>query len=275
LARAQTHPIPIGYCARRQEISAVRAAGFDYVELRTSEIAALPDADFKQLAEELRREGPPVPVTYLFIPAEIKLTGATADEAQQMAYVRKALARVSILGAETVVFGSGPARQVPEGFPPAIAFRQLVSFCQRLAPEARARGITIAIEPQRRQECNIINTVAEGLQLVRAVGDPAIQLTVDFYHLAEEKEDPEDVVAAAAHVRHVHMANPRGRVFPLRADDYDYARFFASLRRIGYSGRMSIEAGAADFTVEAPRAIMFLRSALACGRTTGRGQVCE
>ena len=241
----------------------MRAAGFDYVELRTSEVAALPDDEFERLAVDLGTKGPPVPVTYLFIPAEIKLTGPAIDETAQTAYVKKALARVSRLGARTVVFGSGPARRVPEGFAKEDAFRQLVSFCKRLAPEARAHGITIAIEPQRRQECNIINSVAEGLELVRAVDDPAIQLTVDFYHLAEEKEDPEVVVAAGPHVRHVHMANPRGRVLPLRSDEYDYAGFFDSLRRIGYSGRMSLEASAAtDFATEAPRSLTFLREAL-------------
>jgi len=256
-------PIPIGYCSSLKEIDAVRAAGFDYIELRTSEVAALPDAEFEALAADLKKRGPAVPVTFLFVPPEIKLTGPAVDEAQQMAYVRKALSRVARLGAETVVFGSGPARRVPDGFAMDEAFRQLVGFCKRLAPEARSRGITIAIEPQRKQECNIINSVAEGLELVRAVDDPAIQLTVDFYHVAEEKEDPAIVVKAAEHVRHVHMANPVGRVLPLRAEEYDYARFFAALRQIGYAGRMSLEARSSDFAGEAPRSIAFLRGALA------------
>jgi sugar phosphate isomerase/epimerase len=160
------------------------------------------------------------------------------------------------------VLGSGPARRVPEGFPKDEGFRQLVAFCRRLAPVARARGITIAIEPQRRQESNLINSVTEGLELLRAIDDPAIQLTVDFFHVAEEKEDPAVVVAAGPHVRHLHMANPAGRVFPLRSEEYDYAGFFDSLRRIGYSGRMSIEARSTDFANEAPRAISFLRRAL-------------
>jgi len=261
VVRGETPKVAIGYCAQLREIDAVRAAGFDYVELRTSEVAGLSDAEFEALAEGLRRDGPPVPVTYLFIPGSIKVTGPAVDEEQQRSYLRKALARVARLGAETVVFGSGPARQVPEGFPKKEAFEQLVGFCKRLAPEARSRNLVIAIEPQRREECNIVNTVAEGLELVRAVDDPSIQLTVDFYHLAMEKEDPAIVVAAASHVRHLHMANPEGRVFPLDWKEYAYAPFFESLRKIGYRGRMSVEARAQDFPGEAPRTIAFLRSA--------------
>ena len=190
LSAVAAKPVPevtIGYCARLEELGAVRAAGFDYAELRTSEIASLSDPDFEKLAEDLKRNGPPVPVTYLFIPAAIKLTGPAVDETQQMEYVRKALARVSRLGATTVVLGSGPARSFPEGFAKDVAFRQLVAFCRRIAPEARARDIVIAIEPQRPQESNLVNSVAEGLELVRAASDPAIQLTVDFYHVAEVK----------------------------------------------------------------------------------------
>ncbi len=253
--------IPIGYCSTLKEIDAVRAAGFDYVELRTSEVAALSDADFEMLAEGLKRDGPPVPVTFLFIPPDLKLTGPAVDEAAQMAYVKKALTRVARLGAQTVVLGSGTARRVPEGFSKEKGLDQFVGFCRRLAPEAKSRGITIAIEPQRPEESNIVNSVAGGLDLVRTVDDPAIQLTVDFYHLAEVKEDPRVVVKAGPHVRHVHMANPTGRVFPLRGEEFDYAGFFDSLRKIGYKGRMSVEARSADFALEAPRTIAFLRGA--------------
>jgi sugar phosphate isomerase/epimerase len=79
--------------------------------------------------------------------------------------VHKALTRLSALGTEIVVFGSG------------------------------ASGITIAIEPLRKQETNI-NTAAEGLDLVAAIDDPNFQLMIDFYHLASEHEDPAIVLKA-------------------------------------------------------------------------------
>jgi sugar phosphate isomerase/epimerase len=244
------------------EIDAVKSAGFDYIELRTSEIAALSDKDYETLAAKLKQIGLPVPTTYLFIPAPIKLTGPETDKALQMNYVRKALDRVSKLRARTVVLGSGTARQYPAGFPKQTAFQQLVDFCKRLGPEARAREITIAVEPLRREESNIINTVAEGLELVRAVQDPNIQLNVDFYHLAVEKENPAIILEAKNYVRHVHMANREGRVFPLKWQEYDYGLFFEALRKIGYDKEISIEGRTTDFEREAPQAIAFLRRAL-------------
>jgi sugar phosphate isomerase/epimerase len=162
-----------------------------------------------------------------------------------------------------VVFGSGGARQVPEGFSKQEAFEQLVDFGKRIAPEARSRNITIAIEPLRHQESNIINTAAEGLQWVNAVNDPNIQLMIDYYHFQVEKEDLADIFKVKDHLRHLHMANPNGRVVPLQWEEYDYAPFFADMRAIHYDRLISVEASTKDLRTEGPQAIALLRRAFA------------
>jgi D-psicose/D-tagatose/L-ribulose 3-epimerase len=259
--RAQSRAVQVGYCTPLRNIEAAKAAAFDYVELSTSEIAGLSDAEFEQAAARVQQNGLPVPAANLFLPAALKVTGPTIDAEQQMAYVKKAFARLARLGTQIVVFGSGGARQVPDGFPKDQAFQQLVAFGKRIAPEARARGITVAIEPLRRQETNIINSAAEGLTLVNAIDDAGFQLMVDFYHLASEKEDPAVILRAGAHIRHLHVANPEGRVFPRKWDEYDYAPFFAALKKIGYDKRISVEGSTQDLSADAPQAIALLRRA--------------
>jgi sugar phosphate isomerase/epimerase len=251
----------IGDCSSLAEIDAVKQAGFDYIELRTSEVAMLSDSDFAKLQRKLKQIDLPVPVTYLFIPADIKITGPEANKDRLRKYVRKALARVSKLGATTVVLGSGPARRYPEGFSREVALQQFVDFCKWLGPEAQKRGITIAVEPLRKEESNLINNLAEGLHLMRAVHDPNIQLNVDYYQLAIEKEDPDIILQAKNYVRHVHTANPNGRLFPLKWDEYNYGPFYTALRKIGYDKEISIEAQTQDFQQDAPKAIAFLRQA--------------
>jgi D-psicose/D-tagatose/L-ribulose 3-epimerase len=258
---AQTSRVQVGLCTPLKDIETAKAAGFDYLELGTSEIAALSDADFEASVERIKRVGLPTPVTNLFVPAAIKLTGPDLDREQQMRYVKLAFDRLARLNVKIVVFGSGGARRVPDGFAKDEAFVQLVDFGRRIAPEAQARGITVAVEPLRRQETNIINSAAEGLALVEAIGHPSFQLMIDFYHLASEREDPAIVIRAKDHLRHLHMANPQGRVYPLAWDEYDYAPFFANLRAVGYDQRMSIEASTKDMPAEAPRAIALVRRA--------------
>jgi D-psicose/D-tagatose/L-ribulose 3-epimerase len=258
---AQSRAVQVGYCTPLANLEAAKAAGFDYVELSTSEIAGLSDADFDRAATRIQQVGMPVPAANLFLPAALKVTGPDIDREQQMAYVRKAFARLARIGTSIVVFGSGGARRVPDGFSMEEAFQQLVEFGRRVAPEARARGITIAVEPLRPEETNIVNSAAEGLTLVNAIDDPNFQLMVDFYHLASVKEDPAIIVRARDHIRHLHMANPEGRIFPRAAGEYDYAPFFAALRTIGYRTRISVEASTKDLKAEAPPAIALLRGA--------------
>jgi D-psicose/D-tagatose/L-ribulose 3-epimerase len=261
---AQATKALIGYCVGLKGLETAKAAGFDYVELGTTEIAGLSDAEFEAAVKQVKQVGMPTPNANLFLPASLRLTGPdAASPEEQMAYVRKALTRLNRLGVLILCFGSGGARRVPEGFSKDEAFAQLVAFGKRIAPEAQAHGITIVIEPLRRQETNIINTTAEGLALVKAIGHPNFELLIDFFHLASEKEDPAIIVEAREHLRHLHMANPQGRIFPQQWDEYDYAPFFANLRRIGYTGGISIEASSKDVATEAPRAIALLRRGFA------------
>lgn len=260
-AAQQQSKVQVGYCSNLKTIDAAKAAGFDYLELGTSEIAALSDADFEATVARITEVGLPVPVTNLFIPASIKLTGPATDPQAQMDYVRKALPRLKRLGVGIVVFGSGGARRIPDGFPKEEGWKQLVDFSRRAAAEAKTHDITIAIEPLRRQESNIINSAAEGLELVKDVNHPNFQLMIDFYHLASENEDPEIVIRSKDHLRHLHMANPQGRVFPLKWEEYNYSPFFAALRQIGYDKRISVEASSKDIPGEGPQSIALLRRA--------------
>ena len=257
----QEHRVQVGLCTGLKGIEAAKAAGFEYVELATSEIAALSEIDYEAAVERIRQLGIRAPVANLFLPATLKVTGPDIDRDQQTRYVRKAFARLSGIGTGLVVFGSGGARRVADGFARDQAFTQLVDFGRRAAIEAQRHDITIAIEPLRRQETNIINSAAEGLDLVTAVNHPNFQLMIDFYHLASEGEDPAVVLRAGEHLRHLHMANPQGRVFPLAWDEFDYAPFFANLRAIGYDRRISVEATPKDLALDAPRAIALLRRA--------------
>ncbi len=261
-AAQQAGKVLIGYCVGLNGLEAAKSAGFDFVEVGTSAVAALSDAEFEAAAGRAKQAGIPTPNANLFLPGSIRLTGPQPTPAdEQMAYVKKAFARLNRLGVKILCFGSGGARRVPDGFPKEEAFKQLVEFGKRISPEARANGIVVVIEPLRSQETNIINTAAEGFELVKAVNDPNFELLIDFYHLASEKEDPAIILQARDHIKHLHMANPQGRVFPLKWDEFDYAPFFANLRRIGYSGGISIEASTKDLPTEGPQAVALMRRA--------------
>ena len=59
----QEHHVQVGVCTPLKDIEAARTAGFEYLELGTSEIAALSDADFESALARIKALGLPVPVT--------------------------------------------------------------------------------------------------------------------------------------------------------------------------------------------------------------------
>ena len=50
----QARKVQVGYCTPLRNIDAAKAAGFEYLELGTSEIAGLSDADFEPAARASR-----------------------------------------------------------------------------------------------------------------------------------------------------------------------------------------------------------------------------
>ncbi len=242
----------------------IAALGFDYVEPALSKLAALPDAEVAAARARLRDSGLRAETMNWFLPGDLPVTGPMVDAERIDAYLDRALPIARMFGCEVIVFGSPRSRSVPEGFPRERAWQQLVEFLRRCDAAIDRHGcrLVIGIEALRRPETNIVNSVAEALQLAREVDRPQIRIIVDFYHLAFEGEDPAVVRSAGPWIAHLQIADPRQRGFPCAAaGEPRYARFFAALADAGYHGRISIEAIAADFDADAAAGLQFLRGA--------------
>ena len=258
----------IGYCTNliatqkdgtgREWIEKGREIGFDYVELPLAQMVDLNDEEFSSLRKEVDLSGLKCEACNNFFPGRIRLTGDAVDYRKIEEYLTKALERAARLGAKVIVFGSSNSKNVPEGYPTDKAWSQLVELLKFIDPLVRTKGMTVVIEPICKLESNIINTAAEGLQLSRAVNGENIKLLIDYYHLVMEKEDPEVILRAGSYIQHIHFANPAGRVYPTERED-GYVRFVSLLKRIGYEGRMSVEAYTKDFLHDGKRSVEILR----------------
>lgn len=239
-------------------------AGFDYFEIGVKHYARLSDDDFQKLRAQVKRMGVAVPFSNSFIPSDLPLVGPHANVAAQNEYLSVSLARAKLLGVTLVVFGSGPARSIPEGFARDKAILQLIDFGRRAANEARRHNIVIVVEPLQSSESNILNTAAECLAYVNAVERPNFELMIDFFHMAIENEDPSIILRAGSHIRHLHIANPHGRAFPVSEEESDYATFFANLAKVRYHGGVSVEARSEPNLAQvAPQTLRLIRGLVA------------
>jgi sugar phosphate isomerase/epimerase len=233
-----------GICTSPHQADAVRAAGWEYVEAQAQPLlqGLLPDAQWtgRAVAEACPL---PIPACNVLVPGELKITGPHAGPARLSEYMGRVVRRAAIVGVRTLVLGSGVARQIPDGFDRSTAVEQIVRFARTSAELADPHGVTIVAEPLNRGECNVLNSVAEAMQVVRAVDHPCFRCLVDSYHFWLEDEPLEHLVEALPSIAHVHVADRDGRTAPGQSGTSDYLPFFRVLKRAGYAGRISVEAG--------------------------------
>ncbi|MBZ4666394.1 sugar phosphate isomerase/epimerase family protein [Mahella sp.] len=234
--------------------------GYDFAELGVGTVANLSDDDFERVKDVIAAADTKVYAFNSFIPGSIPLTGPDVSVEQIEQYLSKAIMRVSDIGASYIVFGSGAARKVPEGFPVERAIEQLLDFLRLCERYAARYGVTIAIEPLNKGETNIINSVAEGLDLAMRADQPHVKLLVDLYHMLVEHEPFDIIPKAAKYLVHVHIANEQRRYPGYSAeDDEDFMPFFKALKESGYDGGISMECRFDDFMEDSARSLLYVK----------------
>lgn len=263
-AEAPVSGYPIGRCVRVLGVTApedAKEVGFEYLELALQDLLPLEDADFDRVVQRLKAIGIPLLSGYGFLPPKLPVVGPGVDWAEIDAALRRGLSRAKRLGLQMIVFGNlnGESRRMVNGSSPENIQRMMQQFGTFAARLAEQHGITILIEPLPARTTNAINTVAEGLRLVEAVGSERFQMLIDFGYMTEGREDLAILHRAARHIRQVEIQNPNGRVYPRSVDEADYASFFRALKVGGYRGGFSVHGAPTDFFTDAPRAIGVLR----------------
>ena len=238
-----------------EQLKYAAEAGFDYVECRFGFLATATDEEFEAAKAALKEANIKCEAANCFIPGEYPISDSSCDRAGLAAYVEKGMSRGAEIGLKTVVLGSGGARRIREGVSYREGFLNISSIlAEVISPIAEEYDITVVIEPLRLKECNIINTVKEGVMLAASSGQHNIQGLADIYHMFESGDTYDDIRDLKGSLKHAHISYPpqdgsHERYYPKDMDEFDYAGFVDALNFAGCE-RCSIEAGCKDFKVE-------------------------
>ncbi len=253
-----------GVCTGIDKATLLAEAGCDYVELSVSN-DLVPEADGETWDAKRRaiKAMPLVPEAFNVLIGKGKITGPEADFDRLTRYLNTALERAADVGGKIVVFGSGGARRVPDGFSFDEAEQQILRFLHLCADASDKTGVVVVIEPLNRGESNIINSVADGARLARLVNRPGLKNLADTYHMEVEKEPLSDISANADVLSHTHTADV-DRHAPV-VNQYDYVALFRELLKAGYAGRpdarISIECSWKDFATEVGPSVAVVKKA--------------
>jgi D-psicose/D-tagatose/L-ribulose 3-epimerase len=223
-----------------RQFAAIRAAGFDSVEVPVFDPAAVAAGRIRATAE---RHGLRVTMSGALPPGTRFYGRDTAARARAAAYVRDCIRVAHALGAPVIC---GPLYKAvgdtDASLPLAAQRAQTAKAFAPLAREADAAGVTFAFEPLNRFETNFMNTVAQGIAFCRQVGSPRAQLLLDTFHMHIKEKDAAAAIGAAARagvLAHFHASeNDRGIAGTGQVQWHTVA---AALRRAHYRGHIVLE----------------------------------
>ena len=232
--------------------------GFDSVEIAVEDPAHI---DPQRIKTELGRNGLVAGTLCACFPPSRDLRGTTRQQRACKRYVCQLIEMSSVLDCPMLIGPLYSATGRAEMVDPKLRlaqWRTVVRNLKEICVVAEDHGCRIAMEPLNRFETDFLNTVEQGLEMIAAVGSPALKLLLDTFHMNIEEKDPAAAIRKAGHhVGHIHACgSDRGTP---GNDHLDWHGIAAALRDIRYDGDVVIESFTPDVKVIARAAAIWRR----------------
>ena len=234
----------IGWAKRistEDKIALAKAQGFEAVEPALSAIMELDNAGSVSFHEKLEDAGLSCGVFESILPADVRVTERGFNIYSWSEYLKQALARASMLGCKTLVWGDGNARILPIEGETSILKEHFNQFLFMLCDLAGQHGIGVCLEPLGSRRTNFLNSLHEVAGTIDSIGKPNLAIALSSADVVEIGIPDEELIQYGSHIIHAQVEKPRGQ-----ADaSFDYLPFFTSLEKISYRGMIALP-GSAD-----------------------------
>jgi sugar phosphate isomerase/epimerase len=156
-------------------------------------------------------------------------------------YMAALLDLCSDLGGKVLVLGSPKQRSILENQTKQGAWKRAVDLLSSVVDRAGQLGLTICFEPLSPAETNFINTVAEGMKLVREVNHPNLKIHLDVKAMCSEGKPVPAIIRSVKveDVGHFHVNDPN--LYGPGMGEIDYTPIAEAVRKLGYDKWLSVE----------------------------------
>lgn len=221
----------------------IEIAAFTLVDKGVQEISP---AQRQQMVRDAQNAGLQVAgLHWLLSPPPEGLHFTTPDKAvrqRTVGYLNELIDFCGDLGGKVMVFGSPAQRSTTDGATVEEAKQYFADGLAQVADHAQQRDVKILLESLSKDQTDVVNTLAEAMEIVNKVNHPAIQTMFDFHNTADETE-PLDVLIRKYfdHIYHVHVQEMDGTYLGTGNAVHDYVKSFQTLKNLGYDGWVSLE----------------------------------
>ncbi len=232
--------------------------GFDTVEIPIEDPSHIDPAHVKR---ELDKNGLVCGSVCACMGGGRDLRGTPEQQKTGLNYMLQLIDQMVVLGCPSLIgpvySEVGRADAVPEKEYKK-QWATVVKHLKTLARYAQKHGKQICLEPLNRFETDFINTCDQGLKMIKDVGNPALRLHLDTFHMnIEEKNQADAIRKAGKHLAHFHACgSDRGTP---GNDHIDWKPIVAALKSVKYTGDVVIESFTTDVKVIARAAAIWRR----------------
>jgi sugar phosphate isomerase/epimerase len=249
--------------------STAKRLGYDGIEIAPFTMAPsaedITTAQRKRVRRTIADNGlQTVGLHWLFAgPSGLHMT--TADHAvwtRTRDYLSSLLDLCSDLGGTVMVLGSPKQRSLLEGQTRQGAWDRAVELLGSVLDKAAGLGVTICLEPLSPVETDFINTVSEGMEMVRRLNHPSLKIHLDVKAMCSEPTPVPEIIRSvrAEDIGHFHVND--ANLYGPGMGNVDYAPIAEAVKDIGWDKWLSVEVFKYDPDPEtiARKSIEYLRS---------------
>ena len=256
-----------------QQCAWAAAVGYDGLEVAPFTLSDEPHMMIAQERAAIRRAAADAGIAItglhwlLLTPKGLSITSPDdAVRARTVEVMRRLVDFCADVGGKVLVHGSPGQRAIPAGETRETAIARARDSFARVADDAQRAGVVYCIEPLATTETPVINTIAEAVAIVDAIGSPGLRTMVDC--AAAGRMEPEPLAAVldrwlpTGRIAHVQVNDPNRR--GPGEGELAFAPILAALKRNGYAGVVAVEPFkyVPDGQACAARAIGYLRGIL-------------
>ncbi|MEX2303601.1 MAG: sugar phosphate isomerase/epimerase family protein [Bryobacterales bacterium] len=140
-----------------------------------------------------------------------------------------------------MVFGSPNQRKATGGLTSEQAKRNYIDGVRGIANNLEELGVTLCVEALPIAQCDVILTLDEAVEVVRAIGSPAVQTMFDSHNAIDEAEPHAAIVQRHwSRIRHIHVNELDGS-YPRPDGGYDFRPVLQVAKDRDFPGWVSME----------------------------------
>ncbi len=164
-----------------------------------------------------------------------KIRGRTRD------YLSCLLDLCSDLGGKVLVLGSPKQRSIVEPQTKEGAWQRAVELLSSVLDQAEQLGLTICLEPLSPVETDFINTVVEGMKMVRQIDHPSLKIHLDVKAMCSESTPVPDIIRSVNldDIGHFHVND--ANLYGPGMGDVDYGPIAEAIKDVGWNKWLSVE----------------------------------